>query len=85
MNEERNELNVDDLLNAVEEVRDHVTDKQIDWLDESYVERVAKECNMNLMYDDDGDYYDANVEDVVKFAQKISKAAIQSKNKDNHE
>ena len=40
---------------------------------------------MNLMYDDDGDYYDANVEDVVKFAQKIAKAAIQSKNKDNHE
>tara|TARA_B110000977_G_C10666846_1_gene334094 strand:+ start:343 stop:540 length:198 start_codon:yes stop_codon:yes gene_type:complete len=50
----------------------------IDWLDESYVERVAKECNMSLMYDDDGDYYDANVEDVVKFAQEIAKAAIQA-------
>jgi hypothetical protein len=50
----------------------------IDWLDESYVERVAKECNMSLMYDDDGDYYDANVEYVVKFAQEIAKAAIQA-------
>ena len=56
----------------------------IDWLDESYVERVAKECNMNLMYDDDGDYYDANVEDVVKFAQEIAKAAIQSNAEHRH-
>tara|TARA_R110000796_G_scaffold41042_1_gene101313 strand:- start:53 stop:424 length:372 start_codon:yes stop_codon:yes gene_type:complete len=50
----------------------------IGWLDESYAERVAKECNMSLIYDGYGGYYDANVEALVKFAQEIAKAAIQS-------